>query len=44
MAFTYEGQVWHLITGRHLRLGTTPTSGNAQDLSQYDPVEQDVKL
>ena len=31
-------QVWHLITGCHLCVGSTPTSGNAEDLPQYDPV------
>ena len=30
-------QVWHLITGCHICVGLTPKSGNAEDLSQYDP-------
>ena len=30
-------QVWHLITGCHLCVGSTQTSDNAEDLSQYDP-------
>ena len=30
-------QVWHLITGCHLCVGSTPTSDNAEDLFQYDP-------
>ena len=30
-------QVWHLITGCHLCVGSTPTSDNAEDVSQYDP-------
>ena len=29
-------QVWHLITGSHVCAGLTHTSGNAEDLPQYD--------
>ena len=29
-------RVWHLITGCHLCVNLTSTSGNAEDLSQYD--------
>ena len=30
-------QVWHLSKGCYLCVGSTPTSDNAEDLSQYDP-------
>ena len=30
-------QIWHLITGCHLCVGSAPRSGNAEDLSLYDP-------
>ena len=29
-------QVWHLITGCHLCVGSTPTRDNAEGRSQYD--------
>ena len=37
-------QICHLITGYHLCVGLTPTSDNAEELGQYDPVEHDEKL
>ena len=38
-------KVLHLITGSHLCVSSTPTSGSAEDPSQYMTlaVEQDVK-
>ena len=30
-------QVWHLITGCHLCVGSSSTTENAEDLSHYDP-------
>ena len=30
-------QVWHLITGCNLYVGSAPTVANTEDLSQYDP-------
>ena len=36
-------QVWYPITGSHLCVGSSPTSGKAEDLSQYDPIEQEIK-
>ena len=29
-------QVWHFITGCHFCVGSTPTSDNVVDFSQYD--------
>ena len=31
-----DQQIWLPITGFHLCVGLTPTSDNAQDLSQYN--------
>ena len=36
-------QVSHLITGCHLCMGYTPRNSNAEEQSQYNLVERDIK-